>query len=355
MGKKVLSILLMVVFCVTSLSACTINILSSSNSNVKSENTRVITDSLGREVAIPKTITKVIPTGQLAQIVLLSVCPDMMVALASEWDNCVKEFISSDVGELPVVGQLYGGKKDFNLESILAADPDIIIDVGDAKKGMIEDIDALQKQVGIPFVHLDGSLENLAQSYRLLGDILGRSEDANERAVYSEKMNEKLGKISSEINPIDALLITGPEGLNVIPDGSYQGEAFNMFANNLAVVEEPSSRGTGNEVDMEQILKWNPDVIIYLPETTDKSVFESETWQEVTAVKEGNIYHVPYGPYNWLGFPASIQRYLGMMWMVDTFYPEKSDVSLYDEAKEYYKLFYQYDLSEDKFEELIAQ
>lgn len=360
MRKRVLSIILAAALGMTTISGCASNNVPQQSSNTESESvaaddsSRIVVDSLGREVAIPNEITKVIPTGQLAQIMLLSLCPDMMVALASEWDEQAKQYIAADVEALPVVGQLYGGKSDFNLESILAVKPDLIIDVGTEKKGMSEDMDALCEQVGIPFVHIDGSLEKLPESYRLLGDILGKVDEAEERAVYAESMNTRFDEIASQITPINALLITGSEGLNVIPKGSYQGEAFDKFANNLAVVEEPSTKGTGNEVDMEQILTWNPDVIIYLPETTDASVFEDDTWQEINAVKNNAVYPVPYGPYDWLGFPASIQRYLGMMWMVDTFYPKEADSKLHDEVRKYYKMFYGYDLSMDQFDVIIS-
>lgn len=364
MKRRILPILLAAVFCVTSLSACATGSTAPQSTETPAgesceiangEGERVITDSLGREVTIPQNITRIIPTGQLAQITLLSLCPDLMVGIACNWEEPAKEFLPSGVIDLPIVGQLYGGKKDFNLESILAADPQVIVDVGDAKQGMAEDLDALEEQIGVPVVHVDGNLSKLSESYKLLGDIVGRSDAAEERIKYVEAYDAKFDMLSSRINPINMLLITGPEGLNVIPKGSYQGEAFEKFANNLAVVEEPSAKGTGNEVDMEQILKWNPDVIIYLPETTGAEVFEESVWQEVKAVKNGQVYHVPYGPYNWLGFPASVQRYLGMMWMVDVFYPEWSESDLYDEVKTYFNLFYGYDLSKDRFKELISQ
>lgn len=349
MRKRLLSVLLTFVVCFSSLTAC-------GGVGGQAHNaSRVVTDSLGRQVTVPEKITKVLPSGKMAQIFLLSFCPDTMVGISNEWDESALEFLPDTVKGLPVVGQLHGGKGDFNLESVLSCEPQIIVDVGETKKGMEEELDSIQEQTGVPVVHIDGSLEKQSESYRLLGDILGRVEDAELRASYLEKVQERIDGVSAGINPVNALLITGPEGLNVIAAGTTHSEAFDKFANNLAVVEEPSSKGTGNEVDMEQILKWNPDYIIYLPETTDRAVFDTDTWQEVTAVKEGNVYHVPFGPYDWLGFPASVQRCLGMMWMADTFYPEQADFDLYTEAKDYYKLFYGYDLSEEKYNELISQ
>ena len=74
----------------------------------------------------------------------------------------------------------------------------------------------------------------------------------------------------------------------------------------------------------------------------------------MTAIKEGNYYEVPNGPYNWMGFPPSVQRLLGMMWMAKILYPEAADYDLYTEVAEYFKLFYHTDLTEEQFSTLTA-
>lgn len=347
-------------------------------------NERVIMDSLGREVVIPTEVNNIIPTGQLAQIVLLSLCPEKMVCIASKWDEKAEEYIPDEVRNLPRIGQVYGGKQDFSMESVLALNPDVIIDIGDDKKGMEEDLDRLQEQMGVPIVHLNGALSNLPETYKALGEITGKTDEAKMRGDYCERKNSELEEISAKLDSsqdntaeigssqdntaeisssennsadsykINALLVTGPEGLNVVAKGAYQAEAFDAFANNLAVIDNPSGKGTGNEVSMEQIILWNPEYIIYLSEATPAEVFEGDRWQSIDAVKKGQVYPAPFGPYNWLGFPSAIQKYLGMMWMADKFYPDETEFDLYTEVKEYYKLFYGYDLSEEKFARLVG-
>ena len=53
-----------------------------------------------------------------------------------------------------MLGQLYGNS-DLNLEELAAADPQIVVDVGEAKGSIAEDMDGLQRQAGIPAVHVD--------------------------------------------------------------------------------------------------------------------------------------------------------------------------------------------------------
>ena len=140
----------------------------------------------------------------------------------------------------------------------------------------------------------------------------------------------------------------------VIEQGSYHSEVIDMLSNNLAVVDEPSGKGSGNEVDMEQILNWNPDVILFAPGSIYATVGEDAAWQGVTAIQNGAYYEVPIGPYNWMGFPPSVQRLLGMLWMAKVLYPDAADYDLYTEAANYFQLFYHCDLTQEQYDALVA-
>ena len=140
----------------------------------------------------------------------------------------------------------------------------------------------------------------------------------------------------------------------MIANGSYHAEVIDLLSNNLAVVESPSSKGTGNETDMEQLLIWDPDVIIFAPDSIYDTVASDPTWQNLSAIENGTFYEVPFGPYNWLGFPPSVQRYLGMMWMTQLLYPDIAQYDLYSEVANYYDLFYHTNLTEEQYNELVA-
>ena len=124
--------------------------------------------------------------------------------------------------------------------------------------------------------------------------------------------------------------------------------------NNLAVVDSPSSKGTGNEVDMEQLMLWNPDVILFAPDSVYASVGDDPLWQSLTAIQNGSYYEAPMGPYNWMGFPPSVQRYLGMLWMAKLLYPDAADYDLQAEVTEYFDLFYHCALTGEQYEALMA-
>ena len=324
--------------------------------NAPTEEKRVFVDSCGREVLVDKEITKVALSGTLAQIVVFALAPEKMVGLVSEWDSMAKEYLATEYYQMPVIGQLYGGKGEINLEELLAVAPQLVIDIGEAKEGMAEDLDALQQQTGIPFVHIDAYLDNTAEMFRIVGDLLGAEEQAEKLATYWTTHFDMVNDILDEVGDgkAELLYIAGDEGLNVIANGAYHSEVIDMFSNNIAIVENPSSKGTGNEVDMEQLLMWNPQYLIFDSESIYDQVAERPEWQNMDAVKAGRYYEVPAGPYSWLGFPPSVQRILGMMWMEQLFYPEYCDFDLKEAVKEYYSLFYHCELTDAQYEALVA-
>ena len=320
----------------------------------QTESTRVFTDSCGREVMVPADIQKIAVSGPLAQMVVFAIAPDKMVGVANAWDESAKAYFDAKYLELPLLGQLYGGKGELNLETLLAAAPDVVIDVGEPKDSMAEDLDALQEQTGIPFVHIDAYLASMDDTYAMLGDLLAMPNEAQGLADYCRYAYDKVKAIADSVEKVDLLYITGEEGLNVIARGSYHAEVIDMLCNNLAVVDEPSSKGTGNEVDMEQILNWNPAAVIFAPGSIYSTVADNENWQTIPAIRDGRYYEVPMGPYNWMGFPPSVQRILGMQWMAKVLYPDAADYDMYETTQTYFQLFYHCDLTAEQYAALTA-
>ena len=347
--KKWLAILLAVVM-VLSLAAC-----GTQSSPQTDDTTRVFTDSVGREVEVPAQIDKVALSGPMAQIVLFALCPDKLVGVSNAWSTEAEQYLDEKYFTMPEIGQLYGGKGELNPETLLQSGAQIVIDVGEPKGSIAENLDALQEQTGIPFVHITATTETTGDAYRMLGDLLNMKDEAETLAAYCEKVYDRTVSIAGSVEKANVLYVTGDMGQNVIAAGSYHAEILDLLTNNLAVVDEPSSKGTGNEVSMEQILTWDPDVVIFAPESIYDTVADDAAWQSVTAIKNGAYYEVPFVPYNWMGFPPSVQRYLGMMWLSKVLYPDATaEYDLFSDVQEYYKLFYHCDLTQAQYDALVA-
>lgn len=316
----------------------------------------VFTDDCGREVEIPDRITGIVPSGPLAQIVLLAIAPDLFVGLADPLGDSARGILPDELFSLPCFGQLYGSAS-LNVEQLAAAAPELIIDIGTPKDRAAEELDELETQTTIPAVFIAASLEGMPETFRTLGRLLGREERAEQLAQFCERVYSRTVSIMEAVgedNKVSALYITGDEGLNVLAKTSYHAELIDMLVNNLAVVETPSSRGLGNEVTMEQLMLWDPDFVIFSPGSIYSAVGELATWDSMTAIARGNYVETPESPHNWMGSPPSVQRYLGMIWLTAVLYPDYCEYDVKAEILEYYELFYGCALTDAQYETLTA-
>lgn len=317
--------------------------------------TAVFTDDLGREVTVPQEISRIMVSGPLPQIYAYGIAPDMFVGLASKWYDTSKGIIPQEHMDLPYFGQLYGSA-DLNIEQLALADPQVIIDMGEPKKSIYEDLDGLQAQTTIPAVYIRSTLETAPQAYRRLGELLGREEQGEEIAAFLEKIYNRTVSIMEKVggNRRQILYITGEEGHNVLARGSYQAELIDMLADNAAVVDNPVSKGTGNEVTMEQIMLWDPEFIVFAPDSVYDKVKDDATWSLMTAVANDQYIRTPQGPHNWLGSPPAVQQYLGLIWLTAELYPEYCDYDVKADILEFYRLIYHCELTDEQYNTLTA-
>ncbi len=319
--------------------------------------TAAYTDSLGRTVTIPQVLDAIAITGPLSQVYILPLAGDLLVGVCNEFTGEAKPYLPAEIFTKIEIGQLYGGKGEMDLEALLAAAPDIVIDIGEPKASMAEDLDGLQDQTGIPFVHIDATVETAPAAYRELGRLLGREEKGEELAVWLEDTYRRITAMMERVDADGArkslVYCLGDKGTNVIAEASFHAETINLMARNEAVLEEAVSMGTGNEVDLEQILLWDPDVVIFAPDSCYASIAGDPQWQSLRAVAVGAYYETPDGPYGWLSSPPAVQRYLGMLWLGALLYPEYCDYELQEAVTEYYQRFYGCDLTPEMYEELL--
>jgi len=323
-----------------------------------SAKTQEFTDSTGRTVTIPAEITKIAITGPLSQVYILPLAGDMLVGVCNEFSADAALYLPQEIFNKTEIGQLYGGKGEMDLEALLTAAPDIVIDIGEPKDSIGSDMTALTEQTGIPFIHVDATVATAPEAYRTLGKLLGREEKGEELADWCEKTYENITAMMKKVDADNArkglLYCLGDKGTNVIAEGSFHAETINLMSRNLAVIEDVFPGGLGNEVDLEQILLWDPEIIIFAPDSCYHAIAGDPQWQSVSAVVKSNYFKTPDGPYGWLSSPPAVQRYLGMLWLGELLYPDYTDYNLQEEITEYYKLFYGCDLTNDMYQNLIA-
>ena len=319
-----------------------------------SEDVQLFTDSAGRQVALPKDIQSISPSGAYAQILLCTVCPDRMISLSSNFSKTARSYLGDKVSDLPVLGRFYGKNADMNYEEIIRMSPDVIIDMGEAKQDIASDMDGLQEQTGLPVIFIEATMTKLPEAYRALGELLGLQDKVEEQAAYIDDALNFAAQYHDQVaeQGLKVLYSCGESGYEVKEAGSIHAMPLELLGvDNVAVLEDAGS----TEVSPEQVMIWAPEVLLLSPtEGFFDVIYSDATWASIPAVQNRRVYEVPGAPYEWMDKPPSVQTVLGLQWLGNLLYPEFYDFDMVAQAQEFYQLFWDYDLSEDEARELMA-
>lgn len=313
-----------------------------------------ITDAAGRKVVVPDKIERVMAAGPPASILVYVLAPQKMVGWVREPGQAEKEFLLPSVRDLPTYGQLTGKGGTANIEAVLAAKPDVIIDVGTVSPTYESLADKVQEQTGIPYVLIDGSFAKTPTTLRETGAMLGVRDRAEELAAYSEKSLAELQAGLASINAPAGPRVyygRGPEGLETGLSGSINMEIISAAgAENVAAA---AGKGGLAQVSAEQILSWKPDIIIAASPKFAASLAGDPIWSQLQAVKDGRIHIAPSVPVGWIDSPPGVNRMIGIKWLENVLYPGQFKVDLPNEIKSFFKLFYQVEVTDEQVAKLL--
>ncbi|GAA0747104.1 ABC transporter substrate-binding protein [Clostridium oceanicum] len=336
MIKKITSLMLILIISI-SFFGCT----QKSKSTTTSSSYKIIKDQAGRQVKIPSKIKKIYCTSTLGSLFLYSLCPQKLVAWNDKIPKESLKYLTPNASKLPVAGSLQG-KKSGNIEEICKLKPDLIISMGDINKSTISGVEKFQKQSNIPFILVSGKTEELAKTYRFIGNLLNKKKEGEELASYCEKTLKESKKITENLKDKEKLKVyyaKGPKGQETDPEGSLHSEAI-TYAGGKNVANFPVKHGSRSIISMEQIISWNPDIVV-----SDLNIFNNSSWEKISAVKENKAYVIPSLPFNWFDCPPSINKLMGIKWFQHCLYPNLYKGDIAKDTKEFFKLFYHKDLS----------
>lgn len=353
MNKKNISIVLLIIMALILVSCGGENEAQLPNDT---NNLIDITDMANRDLQIPDKIEKVMSTDSVGTIIIYSINPDKLVGWNYDLKDGEKQYIDEKYHKLPNLGG--AGKSPLNHEELLKIDPDILLAIGEIDKVNIEKMDELQDKLNKPVIMLDSDMNKLAESYELLGEIMG-DERAYDLAKYCRNAMEDIEINSKKIKEEDKISLyyaEGPNGLETEPSNSWHGQVIDLIgAKNVALVEINKDTGK-TEINLEQLIIWNPDVIISWADDRGgyySGILEDQTWKNINAVKNGQVYEIPNRPFNWFDRPPSVNRILGIRWLGNLLYPEIYKYDIREEVKEFYDVFYHHNLNDGELEDLI--
>ena len=317
---------------------------------------RTVTDSAGRQVDVPDKITRVFAAGPPASTLLYVLAPEMMTGWVRAPRGPEKPFLAQPARDLPELGRLTGRGDTLNLESLVASKPDLIVDFGTLNETYRSLADRVQAQTGIAYLLIDGRFANTPGALRLLGGILGVPQRGEALAQAAERsfgeVDQVLAAVPAERRP-RVYLARGPEGLESGSRGSINTEIIERVGG-VNVVEGLREKGGLVTASPEQVLAWAPDTIITLDRRFRDGVAAKPAWQPVPAVRAGRVFLAPDLPFGFVDAPPSVNRLIGLTWLLHVLYPEQAPGSLREQTRSFYHLFYYVDLTDQQLDQLLG-
>lgn len=351
---------------------------------ISAEEHKTVTDMLGRNVEVPLSIERVIAIddGFVEGIMYRLGIQDRIVALGApccrtdfnysfetvdgrsyEFKNGMNpvKYLIPELVELPV---LVEGATAVNYETLASLEPDVVFlregswafSAGSAEK--IEKTIASIESLGIPLIVLVGppfqeqpTVDRIGDEIRLVGEVFSREEDAGDIASYLESQIDEIRKRTKDI-PEDEKVRMMQLGLSPrAREGGGAGMAWGLdtiesyFIENIANAKNAYD-GTGAfvVVSTEQILNMDPDVIVlptaqgYHPASELYTAPYYQNLQELSAVKNGRVYALPWTPYNWA---KRLEYPIEAMIIAKAAYPERfADINVAEWSLDFYQQVY---------------
>jgi iron complex transport system substrate-binding protein len=314
-----------------------------------------VDDATGRKT-IPDKVERVMAAGPPATVVLYVLAPEKMIGWTAAPRPNEKPFLLPAVRDLPELGRLTGRGDTANVEVVLKAKPDLIVDFGTVNPTYVSLAQRVQDQTGVPYLLFDGRLQNTARSIRQVGAALGVPERAERIARYVEETEKLLDAGLKDIPPSArrrVYLARGADGLETGLSGSINTEIIER-AGGVNVAERGAARGGIATVSLEQVLAWAPDTIVAEDANFFRSYATNPVWAAVPAVTAKRVFLARRLPFGWTDQPPSINRTIGLRWMAGLLYPDKFPEDIRAAARDFIKLFYQTEPDDAALDRILA-
>lgn len=315
---------------------------------------QTVIDQIGREVEVPIEVNRIatlfaitghvtvmlgegekivaVNNGLKRDILLTEICPTILDA-----------FTPKDSGSI-------------NIEELVRADPDVVFIESDVAASERE-TDKLD-EFNIPYIVINfNTIEEQQDMIRLIGKILNQEDRAKE---YIMEYNDILELIQNNLKELPeeerySIYHSVNEAYRTDPKESLTTEWIQMSGGQLVSLEdELEFLDNRYFASIEQLLEWNPEVILVNEEGVDQYIMDNEKWQAIKAVKNEQVYLLPNGISRW-GHPNSLEVPLGALWTAITLYPDYfSDFDHREFVKDFYSNYFDLHLTEDKLDKLLS-
>lgn len=317
---------------------------------------RELTDMAGRTVTVPAEIDTVFSANPVSAIYLYTLVPDKLLGWNYELNDIEKSIILEEYHDLPN----FGMGDEINYEAVIAANPTIAVSVGTINDSTVSECDALSESLGIPVIAVDGDLTAAPEAYRFMGDLFGIEDQAEELAAYAEKTFNDIASMDvPEEEKVRIYYGNGEDSLETAPAGSSHAQIIDMV-NAVNVADLELGDGSRVQISAEQLLAWDPDVIVVNGEpksnmsggSAAQALLSDPTFASLKAVQSQQVYGTPNAPFSWVDRPPGPNRIVGIRWLSGLIYPDYLNFDVDEEVREFFDLFYHVTLTDEQLENL---
>lgn len=313
-----------------------------------------VTDMAGREVTYPANPV-VWNSSPTCEGWLCAIVPEQIVGWAAEFTEEQLSYYPASVAGLPTVGGNFSNN-EANTEGVLAYAPDVIINTFDVSSeqtiaAAVKQADSMSEQYGIPVLVLSSALEDTPENAANLGLWLGHAQRGAEVSAYLQGLMDKVDATVAAV-PADAVVryyyAEATDGLSTESADSVHAAVFAYCGLEAAVGEDVtlSNFGGMEPVSLEQVLQWDPEYIFVWNAQAYQSIVSDDSWSDITAVQNGNVYLNPSLPQNWFDRSPNSLRVLGCLYTAATCYPDYCTYDLDEEIKGYFDFMYGVELTD---------
>ena len=330
-------------------------------STVENSGSRNVTDMINRSVEIPGTVNNVVATSPPMTTVIYMIAPEKLTAVNFQWNDNELEYVPSQYAGLPVVGGWYG-TQDGSYEEFIAAEPDVVIEsIDEGGDGDASTVSERQEKFGtIPVIAVRDTTDvtKVGESILFIGKVIGAEDKAKELNDFNNKYLNMVQERSSSLSDADKKTVyyaEGDDGLQTNPSHSAHGQLIDLVGGkNVADSAAQGNTTGGIQVSIEQVIKWNPDIIITTDPEFYASVYDNPNWANIKAVQNKEVYLSPLSPFKWFDRPVGANMIIGVPWTAKVIYPDQyKDIDMIETTKEFYSNFYHYDLSDDEAKQML--
>jgi iron complex transport system substrate-binding protein len=222
----------------------------------------------------------------------------------------------------------------------------------------VDDLRAKCEEVGVPMINvMFKTFDEMEKSVSLTAEVLG--DDAIEIAkAYNKDLKEVLAAVKDKTDKLtDAekpKVLTGNSVYKLDLDG--KGTIISDWIDacgGIQVVEGDTTGKTTAEYSLEQIIAWDPDIIITdVPSQVDEILTDPD-WAAIDAVQKKQVYVNPQGVFMWNRY--GVEELLQLKWASKLFHPTLfADVDIEQAVMDFYKTYLHYDLTAEEAQLIIA-